>query len=107
VDKLDQTFPLGVLLMLNVPSFIQCDKPPIYDVYECCDNGSSVDGTGSSEEEEELVIKNASIHPFPTSLAKIQAFEPVLVVNPYQATQKKLIVKKKQGVQIKHSTQHK
>ena len=102
VDKLDQTFPLGVLLMLNIPSFIQCNKPPIFDVYECCDNGSSSDSTGSSEEEEEIIKNAIIIRPFPAPSAKIKAFEPV-IVNPYQATQKKLVAKKK--LQIKHSTQ--
>ena len=107
VDKLDQTFPLGVLLMLNIPSFIQCNEPSFLDVYECCDDGScSDDDTGSSEGEEEA-IKDASIRPFPASSTKIQAPEPVVVVNPYQAIQKKLVVKKKQGVLIKHCTQRK
>lgn len=108
VDKLDQTFPLGVLLMLNIPSFIQCNEPSFLDVYECCDDASSSDGTGSSdEEEEEAINKDATIRSFPVSTAKTQAPEPLAVFNPYQTTQKKLVVKKKQSVQIKHFTQRK
>ena len=108
VDKLDQTFPLGVLLMLNIPSFIQCNEPSFLDVYECCEDGSNSDGTGSSEEEEEAIKDATIICPFPVSTAKTQALEPLAVFNPYQqTTQKKLVVKKKQSVQIKHFTQRK
>jgi hypothetical protein len=51
VDKLHQTFPLVVLKMLHVASFLQCDNfNAIGQVYEC--DVLSSDDSGNDEEEE-------------------------------------------------------
>ena len=100
VDKLDQTFPLGVLMMLDVASFLQCNNSHIFDVYNCCHGeSSSDDSTGSSQDEEDVIVK-ANLLVQATS-TKIVAPVPV-VTNPYRAIQKKFVVKKKQGL-LKHA----
>ena len=97
VDKLDQTFPLGVLLMLNVPSYLQCNNSYNFDVYDCCHGESSSDDSTGSSQDADLLVQVTS--------TKIQAPEPV-VTNPYRATQKKFVVKKKQGLLFKNPRQH-
>lgn len=59
VDKLDLTFPLGDLVMLDVASFVQYDNFPQFDIYGCCNNSSS-DGSTSSlaDEEDDIKITN-------------------------------------------------
>lgn len=94
-DKLDQTFPLGVLLMLNIPSFIQGITRPSFDVYECCNDSSSDDGGCSVSADEEDVV-----------LVTTQATgdnQKVVDLNP--ATHQKTIlgaVKKKQVLSFKN-----
>ena len=94
VDKLHQTFPLGVLKMLDVASFLQCDNfNAIEQVYEC--DVLSSDDSGDDEEEEG--IQRQVVTPFSTTRSTPSTVSlSVLQVVPLNAARKKpLVVKKK------------
>jgi hypothetical protein len=95
VDKLDQTFPVGDLLMLNIPSFIQgFQHVPTFDIYECCNDSSSDDSGSVSAEDEDVVLVTTQA-----------TGDNKKVVNLNPATHQKTIsgaVKKKQVLSFKN-----
>ena len=88
-------------MMQDVASFLQCNNSHYFDVYHCCHGESSSDDSPGSSQDEEDAITKANLLVQATS-TKILSPEPV-VINPYRAIQKKVVVKKNNQGLLKHT----